>query len=377
MKLYRILAVARKEFLHVGRDRRSLMLALAMPMILVLLFGYALTLDVNNVPLAVWDQSNSPPSRELRARFKSSRYFALALQATNYREIERAIDRRDAMMALVIPADFADLVESGRPARVQVIVDGSDSNTATIASGYADAVVRGYSQDLLIDNLRRQGSPELKPPVDFRPRVWFNADLQSRNFIVPGLTAIIMMVIAALLTSLTVAREWETGTMEQLISTPIRGPELILGKLLPYFCIGFFDVVVAVIMGEVLFHVPLRGSLVLLFGVSAFFLAGALSLGMLVSITTKSQMIANELAMLLSFLPAFLLSGFIFPIANMPKVIQLVTWIVPARYFIALLRGIYLKGIGLEILGVEALLLVLFGVAVVAIASSRFRKKLD
>ena len=377
MKLFRMRAVARKEFLHVVRDTRSLVLALVMPMMLVLLFGFALTLDVNNVPLVVWDQSQTPVSRELVSRFTSSRYFAVVDRVDNYRSVERAIDSRNALLALVIPRDFGARVSSQRPASVQVIVDGSDSNTATIASGYADVVVRTYSQDVTLDYLRLRGVNDLHQPLELRTRVWFNEDLESKNFIVPGLTALIMMVIAALLTSVTVAREWERGTMEQLISTPVRGPELILGKLFPYFCIGFFDVIVAVLMGELFFHVPLRGSLLLLFGSSAMFLAGALAIGILVSTTSRSQMVAFELAMLLSFLPAFLLSGFIFPIDNMPRVVQYVTYIVPARYFITLLRGVYLKGVGLEVLGLQAGLLTAYAIAVVTIASLRFRKKLD
>jgi ABC-2 type transport system permease protein len=206
--------------------------------------------------------------------------------------------------------------------------------------------------------------------------VWFNADMESKNYIIPGLIAVIMMVIAALLTSLTVAREWESGTMEQLISTPVKGPELILGKLLPYFGIGMLDVLLAVLMGEFLFQVPLRGNVALLFAMAAIFLAGALSLGMVISIVTKSQLLASQLAMVLTFLPSFLLSGFMYAISNMPKPIELVTYLIPARYFVALLKGIYLKGIGLEILALEAGLLALFGAAMVLLANVKFKKRL-
>jgi ABC-2 type transport system permease protein len=209
-----------------------------------------------------------------------------------------------------------------------------------------------------------------------QPRVWFNADMASKNYIIPGLIAVIMMVIAALLTSLTVAREWERGTMEQLISTPVTGPELILGKLLPYFAIGMFDVLLAVIMGEFLFQVPLRGSVALLFGMAAIFLAGALSLGMVISIVTKSQLLASQLAMVLTFLPSFLLSDFMYAISNMPTPIQMITYLIPARYFVVLLKGIYLKGVGLEILAIEAGLLVLFGAGMLILANVKFRKRL-
>ncbi len=218
--------------------------------------------------------------------------------------------------------------------------------------------------------------PNCALPLDVRPRVWFNPDLESKNYIIPGLIAVIMMVIAALLTSLTVAREWERGTMEQLISTPVKGRELILGKLLPYFAIGMFDVLLAVLMGEFLFQVPLRGNVALLFAMAAIFLVGALSLGMVISVVTKSQLLASQLAMVMTFLPAFLLSGFMYAISNMPKPIQMVTYLIPARYFVALLKGIYLKGIGLDILFIEAGLLTIFGVMMIVLANVKFKKKL-
>jgi ABC-2 type transport system permease protein len=227
----------------------------------------------------------------------------------------------------------------------------------------------------LEQNQRRAGG-ELTIPVDVRPRVWFNEELESRNYIIPGLIAVIMMVIAALLTSLTVAGEWERGTMEQLISTPVKPPELILGKLVPYFVIGICDVVVAVLMGEYVFHVPLRGNVALLFGTSALFLVGALAMGILISILTKSQLLSSQVAVVATFLPAFLLSGFIFTIANMPRAIRMVTYLVPARYFVAILKGIYLKGVGLEILGGQVALLAVYAVVMMLLANWRFKKKL-
>ena len=260
---------------------------------------------------------------------------------------------------------------------MQIIVDGSDSNTAAIAIGYAESVVRRWGQRATVAQLQRLGGRSVALPLDVRHRVWFNADMESKNYIIPGLIAVIMMVIASLLTSLTVAREWETGTMEQLISTPVKGPELILGKFLPYFAIGMLDVLLAVLMGEFLFHVPLRGSVVLLFGMAAMFLTGALSLGLVISIVTKSQLLASQLAMVLTFLPAFLLSGFMYDIGNMPRAIQVVTYVVPARYFVALLKGIYLKGVGLEILAPQAVLLAAFAVVMLLIATARFRKSLE
>jgi ABC-2 type transport system permease protein len=376
VKPLRVWAVARKEFIHVIRDPRSLGMGIAIPMLLLLLFGYALTLDVDNVPLVVWDQSESPASRQLVSGFLGSRYFLLRSYVHNYPEVEQAVDSRRALMALIIPRDFSGRIESGRLAPVQIIVDGSDSNTATIAMGYADVVALAYSQGVAVNTLRRTGGRMIQTPVDLRPRVWFNADMESKNYIIPGLIAVIMMVIAALLTSLTVAREWESGTMEQLISTPLKGSELILGKLLPYFAIGMLDVLLAVVMGQFLFRVPLRGNVALLFAMAAIFLAGALSLGMVISIVTKSQLLASQLAMVLTFLPSFLLSGFMYAIGNMPHAIQLVTYLIPARYFVALLKGIYLKGIGLEILALEAGLLTVFGAAMVLFANLKFKKKL-
>jgi drug efflux transport system permease protein len=376
MKPQRIRAVAKKEYLHIIRDPRSLIMGLALPMLLIFMFGYALTLDVDNVPLVVWDQSETEASRDFISRFDGSRYFSLKSYARNYRDIERAINRRDALIALVVPVDFGRRVEAGRRATVQAIVDGSDSNTATIALGYAENIVRLYGRDVALEKARRLAGVLPRTPLDIRPRVWFNADMVSRNAIVPGLIAVIMMVIAALLTSLTIAREWETGTMEQLIATPLKGSELILGKLIPYFGIGLIDLALAVLVGRFAFDVPLRGELWLLLGMALVFLFGALSLGMLISIIGKSQFVASQFALVATLLPAFLLSGFIFPIANMPPFLQIFTHIIPARYFVTTLRGIYLKGVGLTVLWQEAAFLAVFGGLVRLVAVRKFRKKI-
>jgi ABC-2 type transport system permease protein len=376
MKAARIGAVTRKEFLHIVRDPRSLGMGIAIPMLLLVIYGYALTMDVDEVPLVVWDQSETPQSRELVSGFLGSRYFAGRGHVSSYPELERTIDSRQAMAALVIPADFARQIDAGRPVAVQMIVDGSDSNTATIAMGYAAVVAETYSQAVRMQQIRKILARPPDPPLELRPRVWFNEELESRNYIVPGLIAVLMMMIAALLTSLTVAREWERGTMEQLISTPVKGPELILGKLLPYLAIGLLDTVIAVVMGRFVFDVPLRGSVALLFAVATVFLAGGLSLGILVSIVTRNQLMASQLAALLTLLPSVLLSGFVFEILSMPEPIRLFTYVIPARYFLDVLRGIYLKGIGLEILAGEVLLLILFSGTMLLLATRRFRKKL-
>jgi ABC-2 type transport system permease protein len=372
----RLLAVSRKEFLHVRRDPRSLGLGIAIPVALLLLFGYVLTLDVDRVPLAIWDRSRTPESRELVSRFEGSRYFQVALRAEGYPDVEEAIDGGRVLAALVIPEDFAGRVRSDRSSTVQLLLDASEANTATIALGYAETMVSGYSADLEVRWAQAKGLQEVRPPLDVRSRVWFNTDLESRNFIIPGLISVIMMIIAALLTSLTVAREWEQGTMEQLIATPVTAPELILGKLLPYFVIGMVDLVVAVAMGKYLFHVPMRGSLPLLFGIAAVFLVGALSLGMLFSVAARSQLPASQMAMAFTFLPSYLLSGFVFSIDSMPPVVRAVTYLVPSRYFVKVIKGIYLKGAGLGTLAVDTALLLAFGAGMVLAATRMFRKKL-
>lgn len=374
MRIGRLLAVARKEAIQIRRDPRSLGMAFVIPMILLFLYGYALTLDVNRLQTLVYDQDRSQASRALLARFLESGYFALAGTAASYPEVERALDAGRAQVALVVPPGFAADLARGRRVVLQALLDGSDANTATIARGYLEGIAEQYALAVLIARLP---AVERRLPVEVRPRVWFNPELRSRNYIVPGLIAVIMMVIAALLTSLTVAREWERGSMEQLIATPLRVPELLLGKLLPYFVIGLTDVALAAAVGTAVFGVPFRGSAWLLFAVASIFLLGTLSLGMLISIRAKSQLIASQIAMVVTFLPAFLLSGFIFDIGNMPGWLQGITHIVPARYFITVLKGIFLKGVGAAVLFPEILFLLGFSLLVVAAALRAFRKRLE
>jgi ABC-2 type transport system permease protein len=288
--------------------------------------------------------------------------------------MERLLDTGQAMIAMVIHKDFSKHINSNGVAPLQVIIDGSDSNTAQIALGYVGSVVGSYNQKHLSDALAAR-SIENSDPVNLCSRIWFNQDLDSKLFIVPGLIAIIMMIIAALLTSLTIAREWERGTMEQLISTPVRAIELIVGKFAPYFVIGFIDLVISVVMGIVLFGVPLRGSVLLLFICSGIFLTGALMMGIYISVVAKSQLMASQMAILTSFLPTFMLSGFTYEIFNMPKWVQYITYFVPARYFIVILRGIYLKGVGIESLWLNILALSVFSIITVRAAIFKFRKK--
>jgi ABC-2 type transport system permease protein len=279
-------------------------------------------------------------------------------------------------MGVVIPRDYSKLVRSGRDAPVQILLDGSDSNTASIVLGYAETVVRTYSFDVRADMQNRRGGERAVPPVDARLRVWYNSSLESKNYVVPGLIAVILQIIAALLTSLTIAREWEMGTMEQLLSTPLRPAEMVLGKMLAYFVLGLADSVLAVLVGLFVFTVPLRGSIVLLTVSTCVFLVGVLFWGIFISAATKSQLQAYQLGMLSSFLPALLLSGFVYSIENMPPVIQAITRIVPARYVTTILKGIFLKGVGIRILWGELGFLVLFAVIVFLAATRKVNQKL-
>ena len=374
MRVGRLLAVARKEIVQIRRDPRSLGMAFVIPMILLFLFGYALTLDVDNLKTIVYDQDRTPASRQFLEDFTASRYFTVVAETAGYPDVERALDSGDAQVGLVIPRHFARDLDLGRQVPVQALLDGSDSNTATIAMSDLEAISSRYSNQIVME---QAGLARHNLPVESRLRVWYNPELQSKNYIVPGLIAVIMMVIAALLTSLTVAREWERGTMEQLIATPIRVPELVLGKLLPYFGIGFLDVLLSVGAGVLVFRVPFRGNLALLLGLSLIFLLGALSLGMLISIRAKSQLVASQVAMVLTFLPSFLLSGFMYDIGNMPGWLQGITYAFPARYFVTILKALFLKGVGLGMLGVEAAFLALFALLVVAAANRTFRKTLE
>jgi ABC-2 type transport system permease protein len=364
-----------KECRHILRDPRSLIMALAVPLMLLLLFGYALSLDVDHVPTLIHDQDGSVSSRELIRQFAGSRFFDIRGYTNDYHEIERGIDRGRILLGVVIPRDYGRRLAAGEHVDVQVLIDGSDSNTASIALGYVESLVRGYSFTLRREAQNLRGGARLDPPIDARLRVWYNSSLESRNYIVPGLIAVILMIIASLLTSLTIAREWEMGTMEQLLSTPLRPAEMVLGKMLAFFLVGVIDTAISVTVGLVVFGVPFRGSFLFLALASCIFLFGALCWGIFISAALKSQLLAYQVGLLTSFLPAFLLSGLVYAIESMPKPIQAVTYLVPARYFVKLLKGIFLKGVGIEVLGVELLFLLVYAAAVFLLASRRLDQK--
>lgn len=376
MKFFRTFAVAKKEWVHIMRDWRSLLLTLGTPVFLLVLFAYALTLDVEKVPLVLMDKTNSKESRDLIAKFVDSGYFTIAGYSNTYKGVEEMIDKGTALLALIIPENVELGGKDAPPKKIQVIVDGSDSNTATIALGYAESIIGRITEER-VEKIK-QDSAYIGPArfFDLRTRVWYNPEMESKYSIVPGLIGVIMMVVASLMTSLTIAREWEQGTMETLIATPVLPIELIVGKMLPYFVIGLIDVILVIAIGEFIFHVPFRGSLALTFIFTTIFLIGALSLGMLISIVTKSQLLASQLATVLTFLPSFLLSGFLSSIANMPQQVQWITYLVPARYLINFLRSIYLKGEGLSSFYAEGLFLCLFALSTFLLANIAFKKKM-
>jgi ABC-2 type transport system permease protein len=368
MSLSRLVAIARKEAIQLRRDLRSLLLAFAVPLMLVVLFGYAISLDVRDIPFAVQDRDRSPASRELVEAFQASGYFRLVAQPDREAESGRLLARGDARLVLVIPPTYARALASGSGATVQALVDGGDANTATFAINYADAIAAGLATRLAV------GRSE--SPLRVEARVWYNEALESARMIVPGLIAVIMAIIAAMLTALTIAREWERGTMEQLAATPVHRLEVLVGKLLPYIGIGVVDVAAAVAIGMLVFDVPLRGSVLLLAGLSLLFIVGVLSFGLFLSAALKSQVLATQVALMATYMPALLLSGFIFAIANMPAVLRVVSYVVPARYYVVITRGIFLKGVGLGVLWPQVAGLVVFTAVALGLAYHAFRKEL-
>lgn len=377
MSYRRLRAVLIKELHHITRDSRSLGMALAVPVMMLLLYGYALSLDVDRIPTLIYDQDRTDASRDLIQQFRGSRYFDIRGVVDSYAPIERGIDQNRILMGVTIPRDYGKRITSGRAAAVQILIDGSDSNTASIVLGYAEGVVRLYSLQLRAGaQNRRGGEPVSAPPVDAQLRVWYNSSLESKNYVVPGLIAVVLQIIAALLTSLTVAREWEMGTMEQVLSTPLRPTEMVLGKMAAYFVVGVADTLMAVLVGLLIFRVPLRGSVALMAVSLCLFLVGVLFWGIFISAAAKTQLQAYQMGILSSFLPAFLLSGFVYEIQTMPWIIQVITHIIPARYVVTIMKGIFLKGVGLGVLWMEVGFLALYAILIFLLAVRKVNQKL-
>jgi ABC-2 type transport system permease protein len=346
VKIRNIRAITRKEVFHLIRDFRSLYLAFAVPLLLILLFGYALSLDVDNIETVVVDYDRTDLSRDFIRHIDASPYFHVGAHLNNSREVTEYLDQSLALLAVVIPPGWTKKLRSDRQAPVQILLDGSDPNYASITRGYVNAFVEQYNQKLLDDFLNRQGMEKINPPIEGRVRVWFNEDLESRNFIIPGIIAVIIMIVGAMLTSLVIAREYENGTMETIKSLPITTGEFLIGKAIPYFFIGMVDFLVSILMGQLLFGIVMKSSFWLMIMASSIYLAVALVLGLLISSVTKSQLVANQVAILLTYLPSLLLSNFVFPVVNMPKVLQYLTYVVPATYYIDILSGLYLRNLG-------------------------------
>jgi len=377
MSFSRLVAVARKEVLHILRDRRSLFIVVIMPVTLMLLFGYGVNLDLKRLPLYVYDQDGTQQSQDLLKHFQASPYFQIVRPVDGYSSVVHALDDGSARMGVVIPWNFSQQLGAGSPAHVQALVDGTDDNSANVLIGYAQAVIESYSSQVQIDWLERHGQALGAAPISVQTRTWYNEDLESSAFIVPGVLALVMSVIGAFLTSLTIAREWERGSMEQLISTPVTALEIMFGKLAPYFLLGMFDVGVCAIISVAWFHVPFRGSVVTLAVSSALFMVVVLSLGFFISVLAKNQFAASQIALITTFLPAFLLSGFLFAIDQMPVALQWITRILPARYYVSVLKQIFLKGTPTTMLAADLVPLCVFAMLLGLLATRSFHKRLE
>jgi ABC-2 type transport system permease protein len=379
MNANRILAIARKETIQIRRDPRSLLIALLMPIMQMILLGYGISLDAKRIPVYAYDREGSQDSQAFLKHFQASQYFDLVKTVNNYRDLTYAIDSDRCKLGVVIPFDFSERLRDAGKTSVQVIVDGTDDNTANLATGYAQAVIAQYSSDVQLQWIGRQGLAGLAAgaPLTVEARTWFNEDLESRNFIIPGVIALVMALVGALLTSLTIAREWERGTMEQLISTPITGHELMLGKLLPYFVIGMADAALCFVMGVWWFQVPFRGTLFTLFFTTALFLVVVLGIGFMISTAIRNQLGASIIALLVTLLPTSMLSGYTFPIDQMPPVVRAITYAVYSRYYVTILKAVFLKGVGVKALAGSVIALTLYAMTVGYFSLRAFHKTLD
>jgi len=377
MNLWRTAAIAHKESIQILRDVRSLLVIVSMPAMLMLLMGYGMSLDQKHVPVCFFDRDPSQESRDLLNRFRSSDYFGFVTAAPSYAAMASALDDGRCSLGLVIPNDFAERMRKGGDVAVEGIVDGTDDNTANVVFTYAESVIAGFSQSVQLNYFERAGLKSDTDALALEPRVWFNESLESRNFIAPGVVALVMAVIGAFLASLTIAREWERGTMEQLISTPVKPLEITLGKLLPYFAVGMADTVICILVVVFWFAVPMRGSWPTLILASMMFLLTVLMLGFWISAATRSQLVASQFSLLATLLPSFLLSGLGFPITQTPAVVRALSYLVPARYYVLLLKDIFLKGAGMAKEWQSLLALGLFATLISFMAIRSFDKVLQ
>jgi ABC-2 type transport system permease protein len=342
-----------------------------------LAFGYGVSFDIKHIPVCVFDREGSQQSQNFLKHFQASEYFNVVKTVNDFPALTHAIDAGECRLAIVIPNDYSQKLQAGGPVSVQALLDATDNNTANVSISYSEAVVQAYSQQLQLEWLHRQGQFMIRPTMSVDVRTWFNEDLESMANIVPGVVAIVMAVIGSFLTSLTIAREWERGTMEQLISTPVTSLEVMIGKLVPYFLIGMLDTALCAGMGIWWFHVPFRGQWSVFLISSALFLMVVLSLGYVISVLAKSQLAASQAALIATFLPAFLLSGFIYPIDQMPVVIQVITHIIPARYFMTITRDVFLKGTSIPLFLDDLIALAVFALLLTVLATRAFQKKLN
>ncbi|MEO5741561.1 MAG: ABC transporter permease [Vicinamibacterales bacterium] len=373
----RIWFVMWKEIIELRQDPRIFGIIFIAPVVQLAILGYAATTDVRNVPIVVVDTDRSTGSQDLISRFTGSGIFDIVDVVSDARQVDRYLESGDAWMALSIPANYGENVAAGRPTTLQVVADGSDANSTNIALGYASNLIAGYTQDL-VARRRAAGAPNIGGggSIEARVRVWFNPALESRYFMLPGIFALLLLVVTSNLSSMAIVREREVGTLEQLNVTPLGRLELIIGKLLPYGIIGLIDVLIVLVVIVFWFEVPLRGSFWLLFGMSLIYLLTTLGLGLFISTISHTQQQAMMTSTFFFLIPMMYLSGFIFPIENMPAAIQPITYLIPLRYFVVILRGIFLKGVGLETLWPQALALLGWGMAILTLAYLRSSKRL-
>jgi ABC-2 type transport system permease protein len=372
----RLFSIIRKEFIQIFRDKRTLILILLMPLIQLFLLGYAATTDVRNVPLAVYDQSHSPEARALLDAYRAADYFKVAYVAGSEAEIQMLIETGQVRAGLIIPPDYSEQLNAGS-AQVAFILDGSDPTVASTALSAAKQIGQSYATSLLSEKVARSGQIfKLQPPLDVRTTVWYNPDLISAYFMIPGVIGLILSAIMGIVTATAVVRERERGTIEQLIVTPIRSWELVLGKILPYTILGLFDTVAVIAVGHWWFGVPVRGSLLLIFLLSALFLVSGLGIGLFASTIANTQQEAM-LTVFMTVLPSIFLSGFIYPLQAMPIVLQWISYAIPLRYFLVIIRALMIKGVGLEAILPDVIALAIFGVVIMGAAALRFRKRLD